>query len=90
MTSPGGPALDAEIVYRQKRVRTGFAAGQSERAAEAVRRAPEVCSWCQAVIRSGNPALQVSHGICEPCREEHFPDFPEEELASAEREDDDE
>ncbi len=79
MTPLGGPALEAEIMYRQKRVRTGFAAGQSKRAAEAVRRAPVVCSWCQAVIRSGNPALQVSHGICEPCREEHFPGFAKEE-----------
>lgn len=26
-----------------------------------------MCAWCNKVIKEGNPALLVSHGICESC-----------------------
>lgn len=26
-----------------------------------------ICSWCSRVIREGNPALGISHGICPDC-----------------------
>lgn len=32
------------------------------------------CAWCGGVLgfKPGHPG-KVSHGICEPCRETHFP-----------------
>jgi hypothetical protein len=26
-----------------------------------------ICSWCDVVIREGDPKLPVSHGICTGC-----------------------
>jgi hypothetical protein len=33
-----------------------------------------ICGWCQRVLREGSEP--VSHGICEACRDVHFPKKP--------------
>lgn len=36
---------------------------------ENYRNHPITCSWCQKVMKEGNPDLAISHGICPSCRE---------------------
>jgi uncharacterized protein YlaI len=28
-----------------------------------------VCSWCDRVMREGDPKLPISHGLCQACKE---------------------
>lgn len=37
------------------------------------------CAWCCAVLREGTEP--VSHGICQPCRAQHFPLRPAQQEA---------
>jgi hypothetical protein len=30
-----------------------------------------ICGWCSRLLELGRGA--ISHGICEPCREQYFP-----------------
>lgn len=32
-----------------------------------MKRTHVVCAWCLAVLSPGNPARQVSCGVCQPC-----------------------
>jgi hypothetical protein len=33
-----------------------------------------ICAWCQTIIRAGDGSgLPDSHGICEKCRDIHYP-----------------
>lgn len=41
-----------------------------------------ICSWCKKVIREGDDATDVSHGICPECRERIFDPHYEEEKVS--------
>lgn len=33
-----------------------------------------VCAWCADVMVEGDPGATTSHGLCESCEREHFPD----------------
>lgn len=40
----------------------------------------EVCAWCDALIKDGEG--ETTHGICPPCRKQHFPNVPIEKEAA--------